>query len=276
MIPLQAAYIAPARPAVHAPLVYISDAYNNFVAVFDRNGTSVGTITTGIKGPQGLFVDARHNLWVANAGGANILKFPRGSSSPAEVLDDAGAQPYDVTMCPDGTVFVANVGPFFSGGNVEVYPRGRHKPTRSLSYASLPTFYLTCDASGNVFAAVVASTSVVVEFPHGQQTGAQLLGIGSGGNPGGLKVESNGDLLYNTEEGAVVEYTNAGVPTGRSVGVPGGWTDIALDRQENALLGADRSSGEAVSFPNGTLLQTYSDSNFSFATGVAFDPALRP
>ena len=36
------------QPAHHAERVYVSDAYQSFVAIFDRQGNLAGTITAGI------------------------------------------------------------------------------------------------------------------------------------------------------------------------------------------------------------------------------------
>ena len=71
-----------------AQLVYVSDGRNNLIDIFDRNGRQVGEITTGLNAPAGLFVDASHNLWVANGGANNVLVFPRGSTAPTQTLTD--------------------------------------------------------------------------------------------------------------------------------------------------------------------------------------------
>jgi hypothetical protein len=249
-------------------LVYISSRSNNLIAVFDRNGASVGTITSGLNSPEGLFVDKHHNLWVANYGASNVLKFPRGASMPSETLGGAGF-PGDVSMCPDGTIYAANL-----GGNVAVYRHHGRTPARFLTFGAADPWFLTCDATGNVFASVLYGTcSTVVEFPGGREAGATLLPIGTCGNPGGIKPDSAGNLLYSTEEGSVAEYTEKGKPTGTSIAVPLGWTDIAVDRKGNAVLGAVGNTGSSFAFPGGQPLYTFENTNLGGdATGVAFDP----
>ncbi|HEX3457619.1 MAG TPA: hypothetical protein VHR97_06640 [Candidatus Baltobacteraceae bacterium] len=119
----------PSDPAGRlTPLVYVSDDANNLIDVFDRDGTLEYTITNGVHAPVGMYVDARHNLWVANPGDNNVLVFPRGSMTPSTTLEDAD-QLNDVAVCHDGTVFVASSN---NAGGVAVYPRGHTTPTRRL------------------------------------------------------------------------------------------------------------------------------------------------
>ncbi|HEV2878815.1 MAG TPA: hypothetical protein VGW96_04455, partial [Candidatus Eremiobacteraceae bacterium] len=106
------------RPDALTRLAYISDTLANNVTVFDLNGTMQGQIG-GFSNPGGLFVDSKHNLWVANGSANNVLEFARGATTPFNTLNDAGAGPLDVTMCPNGSVYVA-------GSNstaIEVYAR---------------------------------------------------------------------------------------------------------------------------------------------------------
>ena len=120
-----------------------------------------------------------------------MLEFARGATSPSFTLVDTGNQPEDVTVCPDGTVYVANI-LASAGGSIEVYPRGNSQPSRSLTYNGDNAFYITCDRAGNVFASVLIGTGgTVVEFPGGQQSGATMLPIFTDGNPGPIKPDSS-------------------------------------------------------------------------------------
>jgi hypothetical protein len=256
-------------------LVYIADQASNLVVVFDRNGTETGTIASGLDYPQGLFVDGKHNLWVANRGASNVLEFARGASTPRRTLSDPGAQPEDVTICPNGTVYVANILTTSGGGNIAVYAGGSLQPTGTLSYDLGNVFYVTCDAVGNVFAGqLFGSNGTVVEFPGGQQSGATMLPIFTGGNPGGIKPDAAGNLLFSDSGGSVTEYTEAGTPTGNVIHTGGGWTDIALDRKGNVVLGADGSigGGASLEFPSGAHRPSYKSIHISQPTGAAFDP----
>ena len=89
-----------------SPLVYISDSRGNFVDIFSLDGKLLGKLTIHIGYPGGLFVDAKHDLWVANEGGPDVARFRRGSVKPEIYRLSGGESPYNVTTCADGTLYV--------------------------------------------------------------------------------------------------------------------------------------------------------------------------
>jgi hypothetical protein len=261
------------RPNARTRLAYISDVLANNVTVFDINGTVQGQID-GLSNPEGLFVDSNQNLWVANGGANNVLEFARGATTPFKTLDDAGAGPLDVTMCPGGTLYVA-------GSNstaIEVYPRGSNNPTRSLTYpGAVQTDALTCDTAGNVFATIVISFhGGVVEFPRGKQHGASQLPISLGG-PGGIKPDKAGNLLVDDQSAqTITEYTEAGSPTGSSIRTAFDCINFGVTRSGKVVgcavyVAYGTSEGQSYTFPGGASRQTYS-SSFMLPYGFAFDP----
>lgn len=272
-----------AKPA-DATRVYVSDKTHNIVAIFDGNGKRVGTIgsTGGLNYPQNLFVDARGDLWVANQGDHDVLMFPPGSPYATVSLADHKNLPADVTICSDGTIFVANVFSPDGGGDITVYKgitgdaiRGAARQAiRKLTYAGSEFTGITCDAGGNVFAtAVVGTFGSVVEFPSGQEAHAKQLPISSGGNLGGIKIDRAGNLLVDDPEGQVTEYTETGRPTGVAIAT-GGWYGIALDAAGTTLYGADAGAeqGIAVTFPGGVQERTFRSKDFSGVIGIAWAP----
>lgn len=261
------------RPDARTRLAYISDVLANDVTVFDLNGTMQGQIG-GLSNPEGLFVDSKHNLWVANLGANNVLEFARGATTPLNTLDDAGAGPLDVTMCPNGTVYVAGS----DSTAIEVYPRGSINPTRSLTYPGAnQSDALTCDAKGNVFATIVISFhGGVVEFPHGKQNGATQLPISLGG-PGGIKPDNAGNLLVDDQSAqTITEYTEAGSPTGHSISTAFDCINFGVTSNSKVVgcavyVAYGTSEGQSYTFPGGAMRQTYSGS-FMLPYGFAFDP----
>lgn len=270
-----------ADPSLHSnanvALVYVSDDAKDFIAAFNRDGTRAGTITDGLNYPQGLYVDGSHDLWVANRGASNVLEFARGGSSPIATLQDGGEQPEGVTVCPDGTIYVANImANSGGGGNVLAYAPGRTIPTRTLNYQGGYFFYPACDAHGNLFVSLVLGTGgAVVEFPRGHQSGAKLLPISWGGNPGGITIDNAGNLLANFPgpTGAVVEYTENGTPTGLVIHTKGFGNTIDLNRRGNLLFAAAAHGALSVTFPGGARRHSYRSQDFVQPIGVAVDPA---
>lgn len=263
----------PALSNAGSAAVYVSDSLNNAVDVFDRNGAVIGQITEGLNAPAGLWVDSKHDLWVANPGAGNVLMFPRGASVAAKTLIDSN-DPNDVTTCPDGTVYVADSGGAFGIG---VYPAGSRRAKRRLqtevSGNSGPEYYVTCDANGNVFATGLLGASPatgVTGWTGGTQSGYHFLTWGPGG---GIKATPSQTLLAATGY-SVTEYTENGQPTGAAISTGQDfWTDIALDRSGNVVFGANPNAGacDSRTFPGGKRRRTYNVRGLQPA-GVAFDP----
>jgi hypothetical protein len=253
-------------------LVYVSDSLGNFIDVFRRNGTLAGRITDGIDDPIDLFVDADHNLWVANNAGKDVLKFKRGAMEGASVYHDV-TDAWDPATCTDGTLYATD----FSG-TITVFARGHHHPTGSLSENYGLAVSVACDAAKNIFATttVLSPPGYVIEFPAGSNQ-AKLLPIYLF-NPIDAKPDPAGNLLvldsagdgYNT----VTEYTEAGSPTGKTMPTYANWNEMAISPSGKAIFGADQNDLEGVlrSFPSGKLLRTYVDGKFSQLGGIAYDP----
>lgn len=255
----------------HGPLVYVSDSLGNFVDVFAKNGTLLGKITNGLNYPVELFVDAKHNLWVANSGG-DVLEFKRGATTAAAAYRGV-TNPYATTLCPNGDLYVANL-----SGTISVFAHGHHMPTRFLKENYGGADSIECDAKGNVFitATVFSPPGYVVKFPHGKNRAKMLPLLLP--NPIDAKPDPAGDLLildatggpYNT----VAEYTERGSPTGKSMPNGANWSQLALTPNAHGVFGSDVNDLEGVemAFPSGKLLQTYVDSSFRQLGGIAYDP----
>jgi hypothetical protein len=248
-------------------LLYMSSwADSSVVDVLTMSGLQVGQIENGLVTPEGLFVDAKGNLWVANV--TNVVVYPHGGLSPSKTLEDPTGPPTDVTVCPNGTAYVADLYDASNGNqsSIQVYAHGSTKPTGNLTYPNdFRNPYLTCDAAGNVFLALLVGQSVgdgrVVEFPLGKQQGAKDLGIVLQ-VPGGIKPDNAGNLLVtDLTAQTITEYTENGSPTGLSIATKTQVEDIAVTVNGHILLGgADRIAGPygmSWSLPSGKALRVY-------------------
>jgi hypothetical protein len=267
------------RTGRRMPLVYVADHKNNVVDVFDRRGQLQYTITSGLNAPVGLFVDARHNLWVANPGANNVLVFPHGSTTPIETISDSN-QPNDVAVCRDGTAFIADS---LNVGGIGVYPRGHTTPTRRLEAQESGSggleLFVTCDEAGNIFATGFIGLSpftATTGWHHGWESGYYLLPQDAWSSSG-IKASRAGTLLiakYAGSRPAVVEFTEAGKPTGSAIDTGSDlWSDIALSANQNVVFGADTEQDVVVArkFPKGAGARKYTSSNLVQPEGVAID-----
>ena len=267
----RASALEPAARTLRGPLVYISDELGNFIDVFRKDGTLAGRITTALDYPVDLYVDGAHNLWVANQGSEEVLKFRRGSMTPS-IYHDAGSA-YAPSTCANGTLYVAA----FSG-TIAIFARGHHRPTGSLQENEGAAISMTCDGTGNLFAAttLLSPPGDVVEFPAGS-TQARLLPIYLP-NPVDVKPDPAGNLLVLDSAGgsdnAVSEYTEAGQATGKSMPTDANWSEMAISPNGKEIFGSDVNAldGSLRAFPSGKQLQTYQDSRFRQLGGIAYDP----
>jgi hypothetical protein len=249
------------------PLVYMASwGLSADVDVLTMNGQQVGQIENGLSEPEGLFVDSKGSLWVADI--SNVLVYPHGALSPSKTLSDPVGAALDVTVCPNGTAYVADLSDNSNGeqSSIQVYAHGSTKPTGSLTYPTdFRNPFLTCDASGNVFAALLTGESIgdgrVIEFPLGKQSGAKDLGITTQ-SPGGIKPDNAGNLLVDDLVAqTITEYTESGSPTGVSISTGTEVQGIAVSENGRIVLGAAQNLagpyGETWSFPAGKKLQLY-------------------
>lgn len=126
---------------VKRSLAYVSQEAENSIGVFRLDGKRIRTITGDLSYPQGIFADAGGTLYVANRGSNDILEFRPGATSPFKVLRDEKNQPEDVMVCPNGTLYVANIlNANGGGGNIAVYAHGSRTPTGSLTYGGGSSF----------------------------------------------------------------------------------------------------------------------------------------
>ena len=249
-------------------LIYMSSwGTASVVDVLAMNGQQVGQITNGLLEPQGIFIDKTGSLWVANT--QNVVVYPRGALSPSTTLTDPVGFPVDVTVCPNGTAYVADLYDMSNSNHasIQVYAKGSTTPTGNLDYATAERNpFLTCDAAGNVFAATMIGGSIgdgrVIEFPHGKLHGAKDLGIIVQASAG-IKPDNAGNLLVtDIIDHTITEYTESGSPTGVSFATGTATQGIAMSNDGRIVLGATDTLqrgplGMSWSFPDGKRLRAY-------------------
>jgi hypothetical protein len=115
------------------PLLFVGGVGNNIVDVYDLDapGTPlVETITQGIDGPGGMFVDDGGTLYVANQYDDTVTEYPPGQTAPTVTLSTGIAAAQTVAVARDGTVYVANPG---STPRIVVFKRGKNRPARYIT-----------------------------------------------------------------------------------------------------------------------------------------------
>jgi hypothetical protein len=262
--------------AKKAPLAYISDYEHDSVSIFDStSGALLGQIGN-LSAAAGLFVDSRHRLWVANSGNGNVLVFARGAGSPSKTLSDPSERPFDVAVCPNGTVFVSNYYSTITGlGSISVYAKGSTSPTGTLSDPNeYENYFITCDRQGNVFTTLEVSSlaSQVDEYVGGTGQAKKIISVDSAG---GIATDGADNLVVDDPDAhSITEYTESGSLTGNSIqtGATRLIFGIAVSRGSKTVLGANAGGyGQSFQLWNGQPLTTY-ETTFSEPIGAAYDP----
>lgn len=128
-------------------LFFVTDADFNAVFVLkSKTWKNVRSITDGLSGPYGVWVDRRGNLYVANRLDVNVLEYKPGATTPTFTYDAGMTAPVKVTVDGSGNVYEADN----NGGFVNEYAQ----KSNSVMFTCHPGGFLggvAVDGSGDVF-----------------------------------------------------------------------------------------------------------------------------
>jgi sugar lactone lactonase YvrE len=251
-------------------LIYVSDFANNIVQIYSANGSNqspIGSITDGISGPEGDFVDKNGNLYVANVTNYTVTVYPPGSYMWA--LRYTGLQyPTNATAGKDGVVFI----PDLSGNKVVEYRKGSTRSKLTIPVSDPQGVVL--DNQRDLYVSYNdALGGHVNEYPPGSTTGTNL------GLPiafaGGDALDGAGNLLV-ADQGTAAVYVFAPGAITPSRAITQGLQDpfrLALDKSFKHLYVADPEANEVLiyDYQSGTLENTITN-GLQSVYGVAVFP----
>ncbi|MGD0363321.1 MAG: hypothetical protein ABSC93_20760 [Bryobacteraceae bacterium] len=100
--------------------------------------------------PNGLAVDSKGNLYVANSGGNNILMFnSKYQYMPAKTLVQGVSHPTGVAVDPMGNLWVANY--IQGGGSITEYSNGQQVSSGTITEGVDSPLAIAADGSGNIW-----------------------------------------------------------------------------------------------------------------------------
>ncbi len=197
---------APRQSDAAKEVVYVSNILSN-VTVFpasigDNKPPPIETITDGTTRPEGLWVDRKGTLYVANTvNGQNhvsVAEYKRGKLTPDRVIETGLVAPTAVAVGRDGTVYVNDVHETTTGV-VVVYRRGQSTPERMITLPD-PAYALVAggmafDGKGNLLVATLDPVNNAVHVfsiaPGSSQ--AVDLGLQGAGGPA-IAIDGAGNL----------------------------------------------------------------------------------
>jgi hypothetical protein len=253
--PANAAHSYRVNPAARkeSRLIFSSSSSNSTIYYYVKgtgpNNPIAGSLSGSFSNPEGIGIDTHGDIYVANTGAKNVLVYAAGSSSPTGTLADPGEFPVDVTIGPDGTVYVANVfGPIGASGDVVLYSPGSSEPTETLhDKCFLHVIGVALDKHNNLFASCDSTPGsghgAVVEFKAGSTKGIQThIALG---NAGGLGFDDVGHLLAIDGSGPSLNVYDVG--NSRPIyklPLPGASIFFSFGRHSKQLYVADYALGE--------------------------------
>ncbi|HEV3153293.1 MAG TPA: hypothetical protein VGZ02_05785 [Candidatus Baltobacteraceae bacterium] len=187
-------------------ITFVSDFANNVVYMLSGVTSTVCGTITGLVNPQGMALDASGNLWIANTGASNVLKYAPPYTTVSRTLSDPFEYPTSVAVCK-GYIAVTNIETTGGkAGNVAIYKKGS-KPAAHLKDTNAGSEYFgACDTKGNLFTTYCTGIAGVNcsqgggrvnEWKGGTGTAIELSSI-TLQFPGGLDYE-DGSLLVDDQ-----------------------------------------------------------------------------
>jgi hypothetical protein len=246
-------------------LLYVSSYNEGYVDIYKSKGSNqspMGTITSGLNGPEGMAVDKKLNLYVTNTGNNTVTVYAPGSLTPSATYSSGLSEPAGVTVGNDGTVYVSNL-----DNSVVEYPPGKMTPSITISI-NFP-IAVALDPSNNLYISYLGG---VEEVPPGSSTGTNL-GITLDA-PGGIAIDKQDDIVVadQTLPGVKV-YPQGSTQPSSTFATVDDPNPIAFNKKASQLFIGDPTHNvvQVYSYPGETLVNTIT-TGVNFDAGVAVSP----
>jgi hypothetical protein len=218
------------KDAGRGSLIYV--AANNQVLIYPERGNNpapIGSITNGVDGAYGLFVDGRGDLYVANQ--STIAAYRPGSVDPYITYADA-YRPLYIVLDHAGELYAAN-----QNGSISEYAPRHTSPDRVLPTHGVEADGINVDAADNLYVAYRKRTGEgsIEEFkPHAKR--GRILGMLLD-QPQALQLDRAGNILVvetGTRESVDIFAPGTTTPS-QIIRVAFGVNQIALRESENYI-----------------------------------------
>jgi sugar lactone lactonase YvrE len=202
-----AAFIVIHPRSTHADTLYVSNIGDNSIARFDSSGNG-SYLATFHPGPEGLTVDAAHNLYVASESSGNsafndtVTKFnPAGTPSIYANASAGLVSPAGLAFDNSGNLYVGN---FYQNTIIKITPQGVGSVFANTGLNG--PAQLAFDAAGNLYVANYFGMNVEKFTPNG----ASVVFASGFSNPEGLAFDAAGNLYVSNSGGNSIDKITPG------------------------------------------------------------------
>jgi hypothetical protein len=144
-------------------LLYISDLGRWDVYMYAFPSLKVVGKLTGFNNPQGECADAAGNVWIANAGTAQMLEYAHGNIGVIASLTDPVGPPVGCAVDPaTGDLAVMNLYDSSGAGSVLIYAKASGTPQIYSNSSAYSYYFGAYDRSGNLYVSGAASNGTYV------------------------------------------------------------------------------------------------------------------
>jgi len=251
--------------------IYVADFAKTDVEVYPQgvsNPSPCAKITTGISGPEAVYVDAKGKLYVANFGTSTVTVYLRSKKTPNLTIPTAGPG-YDLFVGKDKTLYVAEA----TRNSVEEFAAGATTPFLSLTINGGPHGVAT-DSHNNLYVSYLSDSdglSHVERFAPKAPTGTDLGFTVS--FSGEVKFDAQNDLIIGDRNNSIIYiYPPHQIVPSRSFPTSGGKpVNFVLNDTETLLYVSGFFSVAIVDYQSGTQVDSIS-TGLTSPSGVALYP----
>lgn len=233
--PKRAGWLSPAAKVPGRQLIYVSEEYASAVVIYPEKGSlesPIGTITAGVSGPWGLYVDKYRTLYVTNQGNNTVTAYPAGATTPGLIYSKELNRPLYTIVDRYGNVFVGNA----NDGTVVEYVGGFRTQYKVIQTAGNEVDGMDFDQQGNLYVAYRSESGDSIEEFAPDASNGTILGMPLD-QPQGLIVDSSGNILVVESGSGRIDVFPPGQQTpSLEVPIPETPNQIAIRQSEASLV----------------------------------------
>jgi hypothetical protein len=229
--------------------IYVADYLESDVEIYSQDATAkpCGKITAGVSNPEGIFIDAKSTLYVANFIGNTITEYPHARKIPSITITPS-APAYDVFVGADRTLYAAEP----TMDQVAEYAPGTTSPSLTLAING-GTYGVATDKQNNLYVSYLSNSdglSHVEKFAPGATTGTNLgFTVPFAGE---LKLDKKNDIIIGDRNDDVIDVFPPGATApSQTIPIAGAPVNFCLNQAETQLYVSGLNQVQVFDYPSG-------------------------